>query len=65
MRSMKQIICEMELCTHLLKTYSLESRLADMPYLLGLLAGYEQLLCEMVQRKLAESKEVTHYKQED
>lgn len=62
MFSMKQIICGMESCTHKLNTYRLENRLEDMPYLLGLLAEYEQLLCKMVQRKLAESKEVTNEK---
>jgi len=57
MLSMKQILCEMEASLSKLNLCLDEQRFSDMPYLLGKLSSYNQLLNEMLNLKLCESSE--------
>ena len=50
----------MESCVSRLDICVAENRFADMPYLLGILAGWNEALLEIAKRKLRESKEVTN-----
>ena len=57
MLSMKQVIYEMEACLSQLELCREENRYIDMPYLIGRLTGYNELLREYVNTKLCESAE--------
>lgn len=65
MFSMKQILCEMEASVSRLNFCLAEQRFLDMPYLIGRLSGYSELLQDIVNSKLCELKEVTNSKRED
>lgn len=56
---MELIISEMKTAVLRLETQRLEKRFDDMPYLLGRLLGYNDLLQEILDKKLREPKEVT------
>jgi len=60
MLDMKNIVCAMGSCLSRLDLCVAEKRFADMPYLLGVLTAYKELLVETVEEKLQESKEVTN-----
>jgi len=60
MLSISQILCDIENTVGRLTVCDAERRFADMPYNLGLLAGYSLLLQEIVNSKLQEPEEVTN-----
>ena len=60
MLSMYQLLREMEDSVSRLISCFDENQLADMPYLLGRLSGYSELLQDIVRSKLCEGKEVTY-----
>lgn len=57
MLNMKQVLCAMEASVARLELCRKENRFVDMPYLIGRLAGYNELLREYVNTKLCESNE--------
>lgn len=57
MLSMKQVLCEMEASVTRLDLCREERRYIDMPYLIGRLSGYNELLQDFVNAKLCKSAE--------